>query len=99
LFVASPVAETGLRTCVTGRLDYVIGTFAYHGGTITTLDPGSGCTNQRYLVTGTLQNVATTTSSGGSGSVEVTLTHYRYSLFGTCIIYKARVSGTVNLTY
>jgi len=88
-----------LTTASASRLDYVTGTLAYHGGTITTLDPGSGCTNQRYLVTGTLQNVATSTSSGGSGSVEVTLTHYRYSLFGTCIIYKARVSGTVNLTY
>ena len=88
-----------MTTASSSHLDYVKGTFAHHGGTITTLDPGSGCTNQRYLVTGTLQNVATSTTSGGSGSFAVVLTHYRYSLFGTCFIYKARVAGTVNLTY
>ena len=71
-----------MTTASGSHLDYVKGTFAYHGGTITTLDPGSGCTNQRYLVTGTLQDVATSTTFGGSGSFAVTLTHYRYSLFG-----------------
>jgi hypothetical protein len=88
-----------MTTASSSHLDYVNGTFAYQGGTITALDPGSGCTNQRYLVTGTLQNVSTSTTSGGSGSFAVTLTHYRYSLFGTCFIYKARVSGTVTLNY
>jgi hypothetical protein len=82
-----------------GHLDFVTGTFAYHGGTITNLDPGAGCTNQRYLVTGTLEGVATTTTSGGSGSFAATLTHYRYSLFGHCVIYKARVAGTVSFSY
>jgi hypothetical protein len=82
-----------------GHLDFATGDFAYHGGTITTIDPGAGCTNQRYRVTGTLENVATTTSSGGSGNFAVTLTHYRYSLFGHCVIYKARVAGTVSFTY
>ena len=82
-----------------GHLDYVTGTFAYHGGTITTLDPGAGCTNQRYLVTGQLQNVATSTTSGGMGTFSVVLTHYRYSFLGYCIIYKARVSGTASFTY
>jgi hypothetical protein len=82
-----------------GHLDFATGDFAYHGGTITTIDPGAGCTNQRYRVTGTLENVATTTTSGGSGNFAVTLTHYRYSLFGHCVIYKARVAGTVRFTY
>lgn len=82
-----------------GHLDFVTGDFAYHGGTITTLDPGAGCTNQRYLVTGTLENVATTTTSDGSGSFAATLTHFRYSLFGHCVIYKARVAGTVGFSY
>jgi hypothetical protein len=82
-----------------GHLDFATGDFAYHGGTITTIDPGAGCTNQRYRVTGTLENVATTTTSGGSGNFAVTLTHYRYSLFGHCVIYKARVAGTVSFTY
>jgi hypothetical protein len=88
-----------MTTASTSHVDYVNGTFAYHGGTITTLDSGSGCTNQRYLVTGTLQNVTTSTTAGGSGSFAVTLTHYRYSLFGTCLIYKARVAGTVTFSY
>jgi hypothetical protein len=29
----------------------------------------------------------------------VTLTHYRHSLFGHCVIYKARVVGGVNFVY
>ena len=82
-----------------GHLDYVTGSFAYHGGTITTLDPGASCTNQRYLVTGTLANVATRTTAGGSGAFSATLTHYRYRLFGRCVIYKARVAGTVTFAY
>jgi hypothetical protein len=83
----------------TGHVDSVTGTFAYHGGTITTLSTGPNCTNQRFLVTGTLQDVATTTSSGGSGNFSVVLTHYRISLFGRCFIYNARVAGTVSFTY
>ena len=82
-----------------GHLDYVTGDFAYHGGTITTIDPGAGCTNQRYLVTGTLEHVATTTTSGGSGSFSATLTHFRYSVLGRCVIYAARVAGTVSFSY
>jgi hypothetical protein len=82
-----------------GHLDYVTGTLAYHSGTITTLDAGANCTNQRYLVTGVLEAVATSSTSGGSGTFTVTLTHYRYSLFGHCLIYKARVNGTVSFTY
>jgi len=82
-----------------GHLDYVTGDFAYHGGTITTIDPGARCTNQRYLVTGTLEHVATTTTSGGSGSFSATLTHFRYSLLGRCVIYAARVAGTVSFSY
>jgi hypothetical protein len=82
-----------------GHLDFVSGTFANHGGTIRNLDPGTGCTNQRYLVTGTLEDVATTTTAGGSGSFSATLTHYRYSLFGHCVIYKARVAGMVSFSY
>src|SRR5262245_5884481 len=32
--------------------DAVFGTVVYHSGTITTANPGDGCTNQQYLVTG-----------------------------------------------
>jgi hypothetical protein len=82
-----------------GHLDFVTGDFAYHGGRITVIDRGAGCTNQRYRVTGTLENVATTTTSEGSGDFNVVLTHYRFSLFGRCVIYKARVAGTVIFSY
>jgi hypothetical protein len=82
-----------------GALDTVTGTFVHHGGMITTLDPGANCTNQRYRVTGSLQDVATSTTSGGTGTFTVTLTHYRTSLFGHCIIYKAKVAGAVGFSY
>lgn len=83
----------------TGHADWVVGTLAYHGGMITVLDPGAGCTNQRFLVTDTLQNVHTSTTSGGTGSMSVVLTHYRTSIFGRCVIYKARVAGGVTFAY
>jgi hypothetical protein len=83
----------------TGHVDSVDGTFVHQGGTITTLSTGPNCTNQRFLVTGALQDVATTTTSGGSGSFSAVLTHYRISLFGQCFIYNARVVGTVSFTY
>jgi hypothetical protein len=79
--------------------DYVTGDFVYHGGRITVLDPGANCTNQRYRVAGGLENVATSTSSGGSGMFSVVLTHYRHPFFGRCLIYKARVAGGVSFVY
>jgi hypothetical protein len=82
-----------------GHLDFVTGDFVYHGGAITVLDPGGGCTNQRYLVAGALENVATTTTSGGTGNFSAVLTHYRLRFFGQCVIYKARVAGTVSISY
>jgi hypothetical protein len=82
-----------------GHVDFVNGDFVHHGGTITVLDAGANCTNQRYLVAGALDHVETRTSSGGTGNFSVVLTHYRYSLFGRCIIYSARVRGTVGFSY
>jgi hypothetical protein len=79
--------------------DYVTGDFVHHGGQITVLDPGAGCTNQRFLVAGSIANVATSTTSGGTGTFSATLTHYRYSIFGHCVIYNARVAGTVSFAY
>ena len=70
-----------------------------NGGTITILDPGANCTNQRFLVAGRLQHVETSTTSGGTGLFSVTLTHYRYSLLGHCVIYAARVVGRVSFVY
>jgi hypothetical protein len=83
----------------TGTFDSVTGTFVHQGGMITTQSTGPNCTNQRFLVEGALQDVATTTSSGGSGEFSVVLTHYRISLFGHCLTYNARVVGTVSFAY
>ena len=80
----------------TGHADSVTGTFV--SGTITPV-PTQGCTNQQFLVAGALQDVATTTTSDGSGNFSATLTHYRIPLFGRCVIYNARVVGMVSFTY
>jgi hypothetical protein len=83
----------------TGTVDHVRGTFVYRGGTITTINPGANCTNQQYLVSGALENVATSTTAGGSGTVSVLLTHYRTRIFGRCIAYRATVVGTASFRY
>jgi hypothetical protein len=83
----------------TGAFDVVTGDFTYHGGTITTLKPGTNCTNQQYRVTATIADVSTTTSSGGTGALDVTLTHYRVRVLGRCVAYKARVAGSVTFSY
>jgi hypothetical protein len=83
----------------TWHVDTVTGTFVRHGGMITTLNSGPNCTNQQFLVTGTLHNVATTTTSGGTGTFAATLTHFRTSLLGRCVIYAARVAGKVTFAY
>ncbi len=81
------------------KVDAVVGTFSYHGGTIKTLAAGADCTNQKYLVADTLRDVRTVSTGGGTGTFQVTLTHYRHRVLGRCVAYKARVSGTVTLTY
>jgi hypothetical protein len=82
-----------------GGLDAVTGALTYHGGTIRTLNRGANCTNQQYLVTAALKDVQTTTTVDGSGQLAVRLTHYRARVLGRCVIYKARVAGTVSFTY
>lgn len=82
-----------------GHLDFVIGDFSYHGGRITVIDSGAGCTNQRFGVTDTLENVHTSTTADGTGDFAATLTHFRTSFLGHCVIYAARVSGTVSFSY
>jgi hypothetical protein len=82
-----------------GGVDAVVGTFAHRGGTITTLRRGTNCTNQEYRVSAKLQDVQTPTTSAGSGTLAVTLTHYRVRLFGRCVAIKARVAGSVSFAY
>jgi hypothetical protein len=80
-----------------GQYDFITG--AFEGGTIVTKDAGPNCTNQLYHVTGMIGNVTTSTTTGGTGTFDVILTHYRVLLFGRCITYSASVGGTVSFVY
>jgi hypothetical protein len=101
---SQPTYVTGGRFAMTtrspaGSYGYVTGTFVHHGGTIETIDRGANCTNQRYLVTGALENVRTRTTSGGSGTFAATLRHFRARIFGRCIAYRATIVGTASFVY
>jgi hypothetical protein len=65
----------------------------FSGGTITTINSSTTCTNQVYAVDGDLKNVSVT----GTGHFSATLTHHRRSVLGRCWLYAATVSGTVTL--
>jgi hypothetical protein len=69
------------------------------GGTVQVRDPGYGCKNQTFDVNGDLTNVGTWYSGTGSGSFSAVLTHYRKSVFGSCITYAASVSGSLSVTF
>jgi hypothetical protein len=97
-----PASITGGRFTMatlgpTATTDFVVGTFT--GGTIAVVNPGLGCTNQTYDVFGDVGNVTTSTTSGGTGSFDVLLTHYRVRLFGRCVSYAATVTGTATFAY
>lgn len=63
-----------------------------NGGTIASLSSGAGCTNQTFSVEGDVS-----LSGGGSGSFDVTLTHHRIPLFGSCVTYAGTIAGTLTL--
>jgi hypothetical protein len=99
---SQPASITGGRFTMatvssTFTTDFVAGTFT--GGTISVVDPGLGCTNQTFDVSGDLGGVTTSTSSAGTGSFDVLLTHYRVRLFGNCVSYAATVTGTASFAY
>ena len=66
------------------------GTFV--GGKVTPVSQGTPCGNQVFGVTGSLS------TNHGPGTFAATLTHYRTSLFGSCITYFATIKGTVTLS-
>jgi hypothetical protein len=84
-----------LDTYFNGAVAQVIGTFT--GGSVVLQNPSTQCTNQHYTVIGALGNVGVNSTGSGSGSFNVTLTHYRTSIFGHCISYSATVSGSLTL--
>jgi hypothetical protein len=99
---SQPVSITGGRfsmgtASLAPSADFVVGTFT--GGTITETNPGTGCTKQTFRVFGTVGDVSTSTTSGGTGRFEVVLTHHRARFFGECVAYAATVSGSAEFSY
>ena len=85
-----------LATTHDGAPALVSGDFV--GGTVQVTNAGANCTFQKFAVNGILGNVGWWTSGNGSGTFNVTLTHYRRSIFGRCVTYGASVRGTLSLT-
>jgi hypothetical protein len=86
-------------TVVKGHGAKVVGNFA-DTGTITPTSGFGSCGTQTFSVTGPLNDVGVSGQPDiGSGIFQVTLTHYQFSLFGTCITYAASVTGSVTLTF
>jgi len=78
-------------TLITGR---------FSGGTVMQTGGFSGCTNQTYAVDGTLSNVGVYgRPDRGKGTFVATLTHYRVSILGHCLIYGASIGGLVTLNF
>ena len=71
---------------------------AFVGGTVQVTNAGSTCSNQTFAINGILGNVGWWSSGNGSGTFTATLTHYRHSVFGSCVTYGASVRGTLSLT-
>jgi hypothetical protein len=80
-----------------GTTSSVKGSFTH--GTISLVDGGRGCHDQKYDVVGDLGSVFSSTSRAGTGRVDVLLTHHRVSLLGRCVTYGATVTGTVKFDY
>src|SRR5688572_25436023 len=97
-----PASITGGRFSMatlspTPSTDFVVGAFT--GGTIKVVNPGLGCTNQTFDVSGSVGDVRTSTSSGGSGAFAVRLTHHRFRVLGRCVTYAATVTGSASFAY
>ena len=84
-----------LATILNGLYTVVTGTFT--GGTVQVTDPGAGCADQLFTVSGVLGNVGP--GGSGSGSFAATLQHYRHLVFGACVTYAASVTGSISLTF
>lgn len=85
-----------LATYLNGMPTSVSGDFT--GGTVRQLSGFTGCASQRYAVDGTLGDVGLATAGTGTGSFAGTLTHYRTEILGHCVIYFARITGSLTLT-
>jgi hypothetical protein len=80
----------GIPTLVSGK---------FTGGTVQVINKGASCTNQTFDVNGILGSVGPWYSGPGTGTFTAVLTHYRTSIFGSCVTYGASVKGTLSLTF
>jgi hypothetical protein len=88
----------GYADLVTSNLVHIHGVFS--GGSVTLASQEAGCGTQTYSVDGTLSKVTRSDSHRrGTGTFVATLTHYRVSVLGSCIVYSASVSGTIGLSF
>ena len=78
---------------------YTLVTGTFTGGTVQVINRGANCTNQTFDVEGDLGDVGHWYSGTGTGTFSAILTHYRHSIFGTCVTYGATVNGTLSLTF
>lgn len=86
-----------LSTVMSGQPTTITGDFA--SGTVIQ-NRTSGCGNQTYQISGNLVKIGPQNSShSGNGTFNGTLTHYRYSFYGSCVIYSASVTGQVTLNF
>jgi len=86
----------GYADLATSNLVLIHGTFA--GGTVELVSQQDGCGTQTYAVVGTLKKVTRSdTPRRGNGDFSATLTHYRISVLGACVVYSASVSGLITL--
>ncbi len=87
-----------LYTDLHNRSTLVTGQFT--GGSVVQTGGFSDCADQTYAVTGTLSKVGVYgRPDHGAGMFAATLTHYRASLDGYCVIYAASIVGYVILEF
>ncbi len=77
--------------------DWVTGTVG--GGFVQKTSGFAGCTNETFAVTVSLTDVATKTTTDGTGAFSGELTHRRTMIFGACRIYAATITGQVTFDY
>jgi hypothetical protein len=88
----------GSADLYTSNLVHVHGSF--RSGTVTLASEEAGCGTQTYEVVGALTKVTRSDSHRkGTGTFTATLTHYRTSILGSCVVYSAGVSGTISLSF
>ena len=85
-----------VATSLHGTPSLVKGSFTR--GTVQVVNKGANCTNQTFAVHGILGSVGPG-GGPGTGTFNATLTHHRRSILGTCVIYAATITGTINLAF